>query len=140
MQGLHQKSGDPPELNSLEKQVIDFFGSNGINMKTKNIEGCHPLPTKYSNQTRHYYQIREQKTAESTAYARRKAERKEIYGNEYLINKNADIARQARLLRKQRKKQSTWTENCKLFIRLNWSLEETKVLVITEMMQLEKYN
>lgn len=63
-----------------------------------------------------------------------------VYVNEHLIKKNSDIARQARLLRKQKKIQSTWTSDCKIFIKLNGTPEQAKVLVIKEMTELEKYN
>lgn len=44
-----------------------------------------------------------------------------------------------RLLRKQKKIQSTWTANCKVFIKLNGPPEVAKVLVIRSMEELEKY-
>lgn len=39
----------------------------------------------------------------------------------------------ARILRKQKKIQSTWTSDCKIFIKLNGTPEQAKVLVIKEM-------
>ena len=40
-----------------------------------------------------------------------------IYINEHLTKKNANIARQARVLRKDGKIKSMWTRNCKIFIK-----------------------
>ncbi|KAM3843136.1 ranBP-type and C3HC4-type zinc finger-containing protein 1-like [Diretmus argenteus] len=51
-----------------------------------------------------------------------------VYLNEHLTKKNADIAREARNLKKQNKIQATWTRNCKVMIRLNGSPEEAKVI------------
>ncbi len=62
-----------------------------------------------------------------------------VYLNEHLTKRNTDIARKARFLRKQRKIQSTWTANCKIFIKLNGTPEEAKVLVIKDVEELDKY-
>lgn len=63
----------------------------------------------------------------------------EVYVNEHLTKKNADIARQARALRKQKKIQATWTRNCKVFIKLNGSPEEAKTMMIRELSDLERF-
>jgi len=49
--------------------------------------------------------------------------------------KNADIARRARILRKQNKIQVTWTRNSKVMIP-----EESKVLTIRELKELDQYD
>lgn len=38
-----------PDLDSLKLQVINFFDSKGIKMDSRDIEACHPLPTKNKN-------------------------------------------------------------------------------------------
>ncbi|KAJ8358176.1 hypothetical protein AAFF_G00028040 [Aldrovandia affinis] len=60
----------------------------------------------------------------------RKLKGSNVYLNEHLTKRNADIARKARYMKKQRKIQTTWTTNCKVFIKLNGTPEEAKVLVI----------
>lgn len=62
-----------------------------------------------------------------------------MYINEHLTKKNADIVRQAHFLRKLNKIQSTWTSNCKVFIKLNGSQEAAKVLIIKDIQELDKY-
>ena len=42
----------------------------------------------------------------------------DVYMKERFTQKNAKIARQARLLRKQKKTKSTWTRNCRVLIKL----------------------
>jgi len=42
-------------------------------------------------------------------------------------------------MKKQKKIQNTWTTNCKIFIKLNGTPEEAKVLVIRNMEDLDKY-
>ena len=51
-----------------------------------------------------------------------------VFLNEHLSKHNADIARMARNLKKQRKIQNAWTANCKIFIKLNGSPEEASVV------------
>lgn len=62
-----------------------------------------------------------------------------VYMNDHLTQRNAVIARKARFLRMQNKIQSTWVTNCKIFIKLNGTPEEAKVLVIRDIKELEKY-
>ncbi|MEQ2166790.1 hypothetical protein GOODEAATRI_031920 [Goodea atripinnis] len=59
--------------------------------------------------------------------------------NERLTKINSDIARQERFLRNQKKIQSTWTTNFRVFIKLNGSLEEAKILLIRQIEELDKY-
>lgn len=67
--------------------------------------------------------------------------RKETEGNvnKHLPKHNADIARKARLMKREKKIQSTWTANCKVFIKLNGTPEEASVLVIQNIEELDKY-
>lgn len=56
-----------------------------------------------------------------------------------LQKKNADIARHARILKKQNKIQATWTRNCKVMIQLNGTPEEAKTVMIRELKDLDQY-
>ncbi|KAM3612810.1 uncharacterized protein V6R79_015011 [Siganus canaliculatus] len=129
------------ELTSVEEQVTTFLISQGIEIDKSSIEACHPLPSK-------------NKKDKSTVVIMRFANRKhkmnllkqgrllkgtQVYLNEHLTKRNGEIARQARFLRKQQKIQSTWTSNCKVFIKLNGTPEQAKVLVIKELEELNKY-
>uniref|UniRef100_A0A1A8S4V6 Uncharacterized protein n=2 Tax=Nothobranchius TaxID=28779 RepID=A0A1A8S4V6_9TELE len=137
-----EERGEPPEqeLRSLEEQVIAFFNSKGIEMDSKDIEGCHTLPRKNMNQKPAIIiRFVNRKQKKELLKQGRKLKGTNVYVNEHLTKKNADIARQARLLRKQKKIQSTWTSDCKVFIKLNGTPEQAKVLVIKELMELEKY-
>lgn len=63
-----------------------------------------------------------------------------VFMNDHLTKMNEDIARKAMYPRKQNKIQNTWVTNCKIFIKLNGTPEEAKVLVIRSMEGLDKYN
>ncbi|KAL7407651.1 hypothetical protein ABVT39_011735 [Epinephelus coioides] len=62
-----------------------------------------------------------------------------VYMNEHLTRKNAEIARNGRMLRKQNKIQATWTRNGKVFIKLNGPPEQAKVFVVRDLQDLDQY-
>lgn len=63
-----------------------------------------------------------------------------MYINKHLTKKNADIARQAIVLWKTKKIQATWTRNCEVWIKLNGTPEEVKVMMIRELSDLDNLN
>lgn len=62
-----------------------------------------------------------------------------VYLNDHLIKRNADIAKKARIMRKQDKIQNTWVMNCKVYIKLKGTPEEAKVVIIRDIEELKKY-
>lgn len=62
-----------------------------------------------------------------------------VYINDHLTKKNADIAWQARMLKKAKNIQATWIRNCKIMIKLNGTPEEAKVMEIKDIKELDKY-
>ena len=133
------------ELQTLEEQVIEFFHSKQITIQKESISACHLLPKRASNgarQTEPNIIIRFANRKHKTDLLRQgnKLKGTRVYINEHLTKKNADIARCARLLRKQRKIKSTWTRDCKIWIRTNGSSpEEEKSMVIRETGELDKF-
>ncbi len=130
----------PEELKMLVKQVIKFFESQNMNIQSDNVVACHTLPrrnggvkpaivVRFVNQKHKAELLRQAKKLKGTG----------VYLNEHLTKKNADIARRARILRKQNKIQATWTRNCKVMIRLNGTPEEAKVYAIRELQELDQY-
>ncbi|XP_070411977.1 uncharacterized protein [Nothobranchius furzeri] len=120
------------DTNSLENKVTTFLTNKGIAISNTDIEACHPLPRK----------IKDAKPAINLRFTNgkfknallkqgKKLKGTEMYVNKHLTKKNAEIARKARILKKLRKIQSTWTANCKIFI--------SKVLAIKHIEELEKY-
>ena len=129
------------EQQTLERQVIHFFETQKINVQSANIAACHTLPRKDKNakpaiilrfvNRKHKVELMKQfKKLDGTG----------VFLNEHLTKKNADIAYQARQLKKQKKIQGTWTRNCKVMIQLNGETpEEAKVVMIREVKDLVKY-
>lgn len=109
------------EQYSLEREVVQFFQSKNMDIQTKAISSCHKLPTK-DRKTKPGIVIRFTNRKAKTELLRqgRKLRGSDVYLNEHLTKKNANIARQARILKKQNKIQATWTRNCKVWIKFKW--------------------
>lgn len=127
------------EINSLEQQVLQFFTSKDIDIDSSAISACHVLPRK-DNKAKPAIIIRfvNRKNKNGLLRQAKKFRGTDVYLNENLTKKNSDIARQARALRKQSKIQGTWTRNCKVWIKLNGTPEEAKVIMIRELADLDK--
>lgn len=127
------------DTQSVEQQVASFFESKGIELDLEDIEACHPLPTRNLRPPAVILRFTNRKKKISLLKQGRKLKGTDVYINEHLTKRNADIARKARQLKKQRKIQQTWVSNCKIFIKLNGTPEEAKVLVVRNLNDLDKY-
>ena len=129
------------ELQTLEQQVMKFLLTKNMSIQSHHIATCHALPRKDSK-TKPAIIVRfvSRKIKIDLLKQAKQLKGTGVYLNEHLTKKNAEIARQARSLKKQNKIQATWTRNCKVMIRLNGSTpEETKVVMIRELKDLEQY-
>lgn len=125
------------ELETLEQQILKFFESKDMAILSSHIEACHPLPKRDETakpaiivrfwNRKHKIELLKQS---------KKLKGSEVYLNEHLTPKNAEIARHARTLKKQNKIKATWTRNCKVIIQPN---DGTKVVIIKELKDLDKY-
>ncbi|KAK7879339.1 hypothetical protein WMY93_033884, partial [Mugilogobius chulae] len=113
---------------STEQQVTSFLSRKGIHIDSRDIEACHPLPRRDKRPSAVIIRFVSRKQKLAVLKQGKKLKGTNVYLNEHLTKQNADIARQARFLRKQKKIQATWTTNCKVFIKLNGTPEEAKVL------------
>ncbi|XP_061783494.1 uncharacterized protein [Nerophis lumbriciformis] len=134
-------SGEPSvqETQSVEQQVASYLQSRGIEMDLEHIEACHPLPMRNQRPPAVIMRFTNRKKKIALLQQGRKLKGTDVFINEHLTKKNADIARVARQLKRQSKIQQTWVTNCKIFIKLNGTPEEAKVLVIRKIEDLEKY-
>ncbi|KAJ8358730.1 hypothetical protein SKAU_G00152550 [Synaphobranchus kaupii] len=111
--------------------------SKGIRVDSSNIKACHPIPRKNkSDKPAIIVRFVNRKHEVELLRQGRKLKGTQVYLNEHLTKRNADIARTACFLRKQKIIQSTWTANCKVFIKLN---EAPEVLLIRDIEELDKY-
>ena len=125
---------------SLEQQALAFWKARA-SVDSGDIEACHTLHSK--NKTiapAIIIRFTNRKNKQAIIKQGRKLKGTDVYINENLTKKNADIARKARILRKQNKIQATWTSNCKVFIKLNGTTPESaKVLLVRDVTELEKF-
>lgn len=125
------------ELLTLEKQVIQFFTSKGISVDSTAIAACHTIPQNRAKNQKIIMRFVNRKQKVELLKVVKKFKGTGVFVNEHLTKKNAEIAWQARLLKKERKIQDTWTRNCKVMIKLNGSPEQAKVVTIRHMSELE---
>lgn len=128
------------ELHTLEQQVVQFLSSKNIQLERQQISACNILPRKdkknkptivvrFANRKYKVEVLRQSKKLKDTG----------VYVNEHLTKKNAEIAMNGRILRKQNKIQATWTRNGKVFIKLNGPPEQAKVVVVRNLRDLDQY-
>ena len=109
-------------------------------MDWNSVEACHPLPRRDDSDKRAVimrFVNRKHKTA--LLKQGRKLKGTNVFINEHLTKRNADIARKARFMKKQGKIQHTWTSNCKVFIKLNGTPEQAKVMVIRNIEEMDNH-
>jgi len=121
--------GEPREqdVSSVEQQVVTFLQSKGIEMGCDHIEACHLLPRRNdSDKPAIIMRLCNRKHKTALLKQGRMLKGSNVYINEHLTKRNADIASKARFLRKAKKIQNTWTTNCKIFIKLNGTAGASK--------------
>ncbi|MEQ2218812.1 hypothetical protein XENOCAPTIV_008504 [Xenoophorus captivus] len=131
----------PRVTESTEEQVASFLLSKGIRLDCDSVEACHPLPRRGNNdRLAIIMRFSNRKHKSALLKQGRLLKGSDVFINEHLTKKNGDIARKARFLRRQKKIRSTWTTNCKVFIKLIGTPEEAKVLVVRDITELDKYD
>ncbi|KAI9999416.1 hypothetical protein NQD34_018229 [Periophthalmus magnuspinnatus] len=127
------------ETHSAEQQVASYLHGRGIEMDLEDIEACHPLPTGNGRSPAVIMRFVNRKNKLALLKQGRKLKGTNVFMNDHLTRRNAEIAKKARLLRREHKIQHTWVRNCKIFIKLNGTPEEAKVLMVKSKEELDKY-
>ena len=128
-------------MNSIETQVVQFLESREIVINADNIAACYTIrrrdqPTKPTVIVT--FANKKHKTA--LLQQSRKLKGTQVFMNDNLTKRNAEIARDARFLKKQKKIDSTWCWNCKVFIKLSGtSTEGPKTLMVRDKKELDAY-
>ncbi|ROK87087.1 PDZ domain-containing protein GIPC1 [Anabarilius grahami] len=99
------------ELFSLERQVLQFLAETNIHVDANNISACHTLPRKDKDKPAIIMRFVNRKSKTEILRQGKKLRGTAVYLNEHLAMKNAEIAREARILRKNNKIKATWTRN-----------------------------
>lgn len=125
---------------TTEEQVVSFLRSKHIDIDKSNIEVCHLLSSKNADKSvipPVMIRLKNRKHKIDLLKQGRKLKDTHVYMNENLTKRNAGIARRARQLRKQGHIESTWTMNCKVFIKRKGAPENSRGQWIRDMKQLE---
>ena len=139
-----ESEGNGDHEETTEKQVTAFLRSKNISIDESSIEACHVLPSRtlmnkpsmpvmiirFANSKHKVELLKQGRNLRGT----------NVYINEHLTKKNAEIARKARWLRKQGKIQSTWTASCKVFIMPLGAPENARGLCVKSIDQLDKFD
>ncbi|XP_077394048.1 uncharacterized protein LOC144031131 [Festucalex cinctus] len=127
-----------PDNESVEQQVITKLREFGIIVKSKHIQECYTLPSGGRKPPMVFMTLTNRKNKIALLKQDPKLKGKNVFLNENLTKKNAEIARKARQLRKDGKIMATWTANCKVFIKTQGSSpEEIKTKVIRRLQELQ---
>ena len=125
------------EQESLENQVIKFFAAHDMTLEPNMISTCHTLPRKVGNNTPLIIMRFANRKAKMELQSQaKKLKGTDVYLNDHLTKRNAEIAKEARTLRKKEKIHATWTRSCKIWIKLT---EEAKPILVRNLDELDKY-
>lgn len=107
------------ELCILEQPVINFFSSKDISIDSQNIAACCTIPQRRDNRS-NIIRFVSRKHKHEVLKQVKKLKGTGVYVNEHLTKRNGEIARQARILKKEKRIQDTWTRNCKINDTTKW--------------------
>ena len=134
------------ESHSVETQVAEILHRLKIKFNTENVDYCYLLPKKNTegaqvNRPRAVLlRFTGKKHKIALLQQGKNLKGSDVYFNENLSKGNASIAWKARQLKKENKILSTWTANCKVYIKPNGATPETRPVLIRAMEELDKYN
>ena len=127
------------ELENLESCVTKFVQDKmGVDISGDDISACHTLPGR-KDIPDIVIRLINRKTKSLLLQNSRRLKNTNIFVNEHLTKKNARIASEARRLRRKKKIMSTWTRNCKVFIKTLGSPETARVVQIKDISDLAKF-
>ena len=110
-------------------------------MAESDISTCHTLGQRDSKgKTNILIKLCSRKSKINILQQAKQLKSSNIYINEHLTKQNAAIAREARVLRKQQKIESTWTRNCRVFIKFSLDGEHSEIAAVANVDELKKFN
>lgn len=131
------EDSSPLEQLTLEEQVMSFLQAKKIDIQHEDISLCHTLPSKIDkSKPVIVLKFISRKLRNKVIMQAKKLKGTNVYINEHLTKKNGNLAREARLLKKQNKVFSTWTRNGKVWIKVK---EGSQPKIIKEMKDLDKF-
>ena len=136
-----QNAAFDDETESVEEQLLGFLGRQGIAINKSDISACHVLKTK--DQTKKppiIIRLVNRKSKINILKNGRKLKGTNVYINEHLSRKNANISALARQLKRRQRIHSTFTRNCKVFVKTNGAPGVSRVVLIKDISELDKFD
>lgn len=139
--GVVTRGSEPSDQeDTVQQQVIEFLQKKHISINENDIEACHPLSQKdKSRPAVIIMRFANRKFKTNLLRQGRMLKGSNVYLNEHLTKTNADIAKRARFLRREEKIQATWSSNCKIYIKLNGTPEQARVVMVRRLDELDKF-
>ena len=129
------------QIDSVEDQLLGFLGSQGIAIDKTEISACHVLKTKDpTNKPPIIIRLISRKSKINILKNGRKLKGTNVYVNEHLSRKNANISALARQLKRRNRIHSTFTRNCKVFVKTNGAPGVSRVVLIKDKSELDKFD
>ena len=138
VQSREGEGEDDLDRNSTEEQVVASLKNYGVQLNEANISTCYTISRRGSSDKVIVLKFLSRKFKTELLKQGRKLKGSNIYLNEHLTKSNATISRRARELRKAGKITNTWTNDCRIFIKLNGP--EEKIVNVKNIQELDIYN
>ncbi|XP_076049855.1 uncharacterized protein LOC143030580 isoform X1 [Oratosquilla oratoria] len=118
VKGDSDYSADNSGQNIVENQVIHSLSNKGIQIRDTEISACHTLGKRKQDGTQNVImRFVSRKSKVNVLKNAKKLKGTGVYVNEHLTKRTGEIAKTARDMRKQGKIISTWTRDCKVYIK-----------------------
>lgn len=142
--GFDDTKGDGASQNErevLETRVLDFLKEKAIPIESHEVSACHTLGRgRQDGKPVILMRLISRKAKDAILKNAKNLKGTGVYINEHLTKQNADIAKNARFLKKQNRIQNTWTRNCKIFIKTLGAPEVARVICIRNKSELQRYS
>ncbi|XP_077350801.1 uncharacterized protein LOC144000900 [Festucalex cinctus] len=115
---------------TVEQQVTLQLRDLGLTVDPAHIQMCFSLPTGGTRPPAVLIRFADRKKKIALLRDRHKLRGKHVYINENLTKRNADIAKKARLMRKNGLIESTWTKDCRIFIQTKDNSGQLKTRIV----------
>ena len=128
-----QNAAFDDETESVEEQLLGFLGRQGIAISKSDMSACHVLKTK--DETKKppiIIRLVNRKSQINTLENGRKLKGTNVYINEHLSRKNANISALARQLKRLQRIHLMFTRNCKVFVKTNGVPGVSRVMLIKD--------
>lgn len=114
----NHEAAAPQELDFVENQVLEFFTKKDIAIPKESISACHVLGGARKDGMKNIViRFNSRKPKEAILRQWEKLSGTNVYVNEHLTPRNGRLAKIARMMKKEKRIQKTWTRNGRVYIK-----------------------